>query len=222
MSNHDHLMNSRGPHFSDEFYHQFEKLLIWRRDTRHFLTSSVDEALLQDIERLTDLSPSVGNSQPWRFVRIMKSDVRAEVLNVFSRSNEEAARLYHGKRADAYRRLKLQGLRDAPVHYAVFCQRNAEQGAGLGRQTMPETLHYSVVTAIYTFWLAARCRGLGVGWVSILEPGDIHRFVEAPNDWDFVAYLCVGWPRFTDDRPELERRDWQERTASDKRFMVLD
>ena len=222
MYNHDDVMKNNGPHFSDEFYRQFEKLLIWRRDTRHFLTSPVDEALLSDIERLTDLSPSVGNSQPWRFVRIIKSDIRREVFNIFSRSNKEAAQLYQGKRAEAYRRLKLQGLRDAPVHYAVFCQRDTEQGGGLGRQTMPETLHYSVVTAIYTFWLAARCRGLGVGWVSIVEPDEIHRLVGAPCDWDFVAYLCVGLPRFVDDRPELERRQWQERTESDKRFMLLD
>ncbi|WP_239501204.1 nitroreductase family protein, partial [Stenotrophomonas maltophilia] len=72
-----------------------------------------------------------------------------------------------------YRSLKLAGLREAPVHLAVFCDETTEAGLGLGRATMPEMLRYSVVGAVQTFWLAARARGLGVGWVSILDPCDV-------------------------------------------------
>jgi len=66
--------------------------------------------------------------------------------------------------------LKLAGLDDAPCHFAVFADRATVQGHGLGRLTMPSTLDYSAVLAVHTLWLAARAEGIGLGWVSILDP----------------------------------------------------
>jgi len=81
---------------------------------------------------------------------------------------------------------------------------------------MSETLHDSVVAAVHTFWLAARAYGLGVGWVSILEPREVIRVLDVPNDWSLVAYLCVGYPEEEHLDPELERHNWQERLAEDR------
>jgi 5,6-dimethylbenzimidazole synthase len=36
-----------------------------------------------------------------------------------------------------------------------------EQGHGLGRRTMPETMAYSAVMAVHTLWLFAQAPGLG-------------------------------------------------------------
>ena len=85
------------------------------------------------------------------------------------------------------------------------------QGHGLGRQTMPETIRYSVVAAIQTLWLASRAEGLGLGWVSILDPEALRSILELPDSWSFVAYLCLGWPQEEHDDPELERHGWQGR-----------
>jgi len=98
----------------------------------------------------------------------------------------------------------------------VFSDHATEAGHGLGRKTMPETMDYSVVTAIYTFWLAARLKGLGVGWVSIVEPDRIKSILDVPEDWAFVAYLCVGYPQEENDVPELVRYGWQDREAWEK------
>ena len=76
---------------------------------------------------------------------------------------------------------------------------------------MPEMRRYSVVGAINYFWLAARTYGLGVGWVSILNPDQLSRDLDVPADWTLVAYLCVGWPLADDDTPELERAGWEDR-----------
>jgi 5,6-dimethylbenzimidazole synthase len=76
---------------------------------------------------------------------------------------------------------------------------------------MPEMLPYSVVGAITTLWLAARARGIGVGWVSILEPAEVSRVLEVPDAWDLVAYLCVGYPEEVQLEPELQRAGWQRR-----------
>ena len=74
---------------------------------------------------------------------------------------------------------------------------------------MPETLEYSAVLAVYTLWLAARSYGLGVGWVSILDPVEINRGLSIPNDWKLIAYLCIGYPREDSSIPELLRSGWE-------------
>jgi 5,6-dimethylbenzimidazole synthase len=104
-------------------------------------------------------------------------------------------------------------LREAPVHVAVFCDESTDQGHGLGKRTMPETLRYSTICAVHTFWLAARAQGLGVGWVSILDPKALAEALDAPVGWAFIAYLCVGWPEEEHLTPELERSGWQARRA---------
>ena len=115
--------------------------------------------------------------------------------------------------AELYAKLKLAGLRDAPVQLAVFCDEATEQGHGLGARTMPEARRYSTVCALHTFWLAARARGLGVGWVSILDPAESQRRSTFRRAWAFIGYLCVGWPREEHLIPELERAGWQAREA---------
>ena len=114
-----------------------------------------------------------------------------------------------GERADRYAQLKLAGLDDAPVHYAVFADHGTCQGHGLGRRTMPETLDYSVASSIMLFWMAARAEGIGVGWVSILDPAKITELLDVPVQWRFIAYLCVGWPQEHEVTPELESQGWQ-------------
>ena len=79
---------------------------------------------------------------------------------------------------------------------------------------MPETIDYSVVMAIHTLWLAARAEGIGVGWVSILDPARIAAILQTPPSWRFIAYLCIGYPAEENDTPALERDGWEKRQAS--------
>ena len=76
---------------------------------------------------------------------------------------------------------------------------------------MPQNLAYSVVGAIQTLWLAARTHGVGIGWVSILDPNDVQALLEVPATWSLVAYLCLGYPEEEHLHPELERFGWQPR-----------
>jgi 5,6-dimethylbenzimidazole synthase len=137
------------------------------------------------------------------------------VLRDFEACNGEALRAYAGERAALYARLKLEGLREAPVHLAVFCDEAGVGGHGLGRRTMPETLHYSVVGAVQILWLAARAQGLGVGWVSILTPDVVRTALGIPKAWRLVAYLCIGYPVEEHLDPELVRHGWQDRLPLD-------
>jgi 5,6-dimethylbenzimidazole synthase len=100
------------------------------------------------------------------------------------------------------------------VHLAVFADPGTTQGRGLGRRTMPEMIEYSAVTAIHTLWLAARAEGVGLGWVSILDPAVVARSLEVPPEWSLVGYLCLGYPSQADDTPALERAGWERRRAA--------
>jgi 5,6-dimethylbenzimidazole synthase len=199
------------PHFDDAFRAALRDLILWRRDVRRFKTGPVDPALVVSLIDLAARSPSVGFSQPWRFVLVESAEAREAIRTSFARANAEALSRYAGERRGLYARLKLEGLEAAPVQLAVFADEETSVGAGLGSNTMPETLRYSVVGAIQTLWLAARAHGLGVGWVSILEPGTVAGALDVPTSWRLVAYLCVGWPAEEHLDPELERHGWQER-----------
>lgn len=184
-------------------------LLRWRRDVRHFRRDPVPEAVVARLKEAMAMGPSVGNARPWRVLRVEDASLRAAVRAEFERCNAEAAAGQAGPDRAAYGRLKLAGLDDAPLQLAVFCAVDPAEGRGLGRRTMPETLAQSVAMAIFGLWLAARAQNLGLGMVSILEPGRMARILDAPQDWRFVAWLCLGYPAFEDDTPLLHRADWQ-------------
>src|SRR5205814_985223 len=141
------------------------------------------------------------------------------IVSNFRTCNQEALGDFTGDRAALYARLKLAGLAEAPVHLAVFVDPETETGAGLGRKTMPEMLSYSAVCAIHTLWLAARAHGIGLGWVSILDPHEVRRILDVPAAWQLIAYLCLGYPEEETDRPELEQEGWEKRHSfEDVRF----
>jgi 5,6-dimethylbenzimidazole synthase len=204
------------PCFDAAFRARFAELVAWRRDVRRFRPDPIDPAALAACLDLAVAGPSVGNSQPWRFVAVADPARRRAIAEDFARCDAAAAQTYAGERAAAYRRLKLAGLNEAPVHLAVWCDDATGAGHGLGRTTMPETLRDSVVSAIQIFWLAARAHGLGVGWVSILDPARVRAILDVPEAWHLVAYLCVGLPVEEHADPELERHGWQGRLARDE------
>ena len=214
-----HSISGNSGAFDAAFAADLTRLFAWRRDVRRFRTDVVSPQLLDDCIAAAELAPSVGNSQPWRWVEVQSAPARQVVRDSFAACNADALRGYAGEQAELYANLKLEGLDAAPVQLAVFCDRGTQQGAGLGRRTMPEMLDYSTVTAVYTFWLAARARGLGVGWVSILEPAIVHAALTVPDTWHLVAYLCAGWPQEEHLDPELERHGWQPRSAAPDRLL---
>jgi 5,6-dimethylbenzimidazole synthase len=200
--------------FSDQFREQFLNLLRWRRDVRRFRREPLPPGLFEKILDSTQFAPSVGLSEPWRFVRISRPEIRSEIRMDFEQANANALAGYSGERAALYARLKLAGLDSAPVHLAVFADHSTTQGSGLGCNTMPEMLEYSSVTAIATLWLAARAYGVGMGWVSILNPVRVSAILDVPSEWRFIAYLCVGYPEQESSIPELEQAGWEKRRES--------
>lgn len=204
-------MDPRSYQFSNDFRDQLDLLMRLRRDVRRFRTDPVDEAALSRCLSVFGLAPSVGLSEPWRILRLESDAARDAALQNFKAANAEALAGFSGERARMYGRLKLSGMTEAPVQLAVFCDDAPDKGHGLGAATMPETRRYSVVSAITLFWLALRAEGLGLGWVSILDPVRMARDLDAPASWTFVGYLCIGVPEEESDMPELEQMGWESR-----------
>ena len=202
---------SAAPHFDAAFRARLRDLFCWRRDVRRFRADPLPAGLLERLIEIACMAPSVGLSQPWRFVVVNDPDRRQKVIENFEACNDAALKDYTGDLSTRYAALKLAGLREAPCHLAVFADRSTAVGHGLGRRTMPEMADYSVVTAIYSIWLAARAEGIGVGWVSILDPVMIAGILDVPASWHFIGYFCLGYPQSQDDSPELERVGWEDR-----------
>jgi 5,6-dimethylbenzimidazole synthase len=206
---------SAAPEFDASFRAALHELLVWRRDVRHFRRDALPAGILDALLQEAALAPSVGLSQPWRFVTVDDPARRTAVRANFEHANAEALAAQPTDRASCYARLKLAGLVEAPVHLAVFADRTTDQGHGLGRRTMPEMIEYSAVLAVHTLWLAARAQGIGLGWVSILDPARLTTTLDVPPHWAFIAYLCMGYAVDVDDVPALERAGWEHRRQPD-------
>lgn len=183
-----------------------------RRDVRSgFLPDAVPEDVLGRLLQAAHHGPSVGFMQPWDFIVIRDEGVRRAVQENFIAANREAAKIYKDDRRELYDSLKLAGIVDAPLNLCVTCDRERTLGQGLGRQSDRATDLYSTACAVQNLWLAARAEGVGVGWVSILDPDRLRILLEIPERIVPVAYLCVGYVEDFASRPELETRGWERR-----------
>lgn len=209
------------PAFSAAFREDLDRLFRWRRDVRRFRTDPLPPGTVERLLAQVGTAPSVGLSEPWRFVNVTSPEKRQAALANFLEQNARALDGYAGARQKLYAELKLSGMREAPVQIAAFCAETDAKGHGLGQQTMPETRRYSVVCAVMQLWLAARAEGIGLGWVSILDPERLARDLRVPEDWHLIAYLCLGYPEEEHSDCELERAGWEARKGLADRAITV-
>ena len=200
------------PPFNDVEREAVYRVIAERRDVRRgFLDTPLPDDLLGRLLAAAHSAPSVGLMQPSRFVVIRDYGIRKAVRQIFEEANVRALNSLNGEQAERYSGLKLEGILEAPQNLCVLCDRASERGHGLGRQTMPETAIYSTVCAIQNLWLAARSEGVGVGWVSILDPAKLRTLLNIPDHLTLVAYLCMGYVEGFASEPDLERFGWERR-----------
>jgi 5,6-dimethylbenzimidazole synthase len=200
------------PPFSDAERDAVYRCIHNRRDVRsEFLPLPVPDAVLARLLLAAHHAPSVGFMQPWDFTIVRDAGVKAQLYEGFRAANAEAAALFEPEKAAAYRALKLEGIREAPIGICVTCDRSRSGTVVLGRTHQPDMDLYSCVCAVQNLWLAARAEGVGVGWVSIIRPEVLKEILGIPEEIVPIAYLCVGYVSEFHERPELEKRGWRER-----------
>src|SRR5262249_61774397 len=104
-----------------------------RRDVRRFRPDPIPDEVLRRVLAAAHVAPSVGHSQPWRFVVVRDPDLRTRAALLADRERlRQAAQLA----PDAARRLldlKLEGIREAPAGVVVCCDRRAAAAGRAGR-----------------------------------------------------------------------------------------
>jgi nicotinate-nucleotide--dimethylbenzimidazole phosphoribosyltransferase len=182
-----------------------------RRDVRRFRPDPVAPEVLDRVLAAAHSGPSVGHSQPWRFIVVRDAAVRQRAALL---SDRHRLRQAAGLAPDAARRLldlQLEGIREAPLGVVVCCDRRAPASGVLGRATFPDADLWSCACAIENLWLAARAEGLGLGWVTLFHPAELATLLGLPDDVVTLGWLCLGWPDERPPEPGLERAGWSRR-----------
>lgn len=197
--------------FSDEARRAVYDAIALRRDVRHFDPErGVDEATLLRVLEAGHAAPSVGLSQPWGFVVVRSASTRTRVRESFLRCRAAEAARFPNRR-EKYLSYRLEGILEAPVNLCVAVNLRSRGEAVLGTTVQPESVRASACCAVQNLWLAARAEGLGVGWVSIVEPAVLRAELDLPPGVEPIAYLCVGHPRAFRATPMLEELGWSAR-----------
>ncbi|HCV75599.1 5,6-dimethylbenzimidazole synthase [Pseudomonas oryzihabitans] len=179
-----------------------------RRDMRHFCGGEVPPEQLARLLGAAHQAPSVGLMQPWRFLRISDPALRQRLHELVEEERCATAEAL-GERSDDFMKLKVQGILDC-AEVLVAALMDGREAHVFGRRTLPEMDLASLSCAIQNLWLAARCEGLGMGWVSLFEPAAVRSLLEMPEGSQPAAILCLGPVEAFYPRPMLEEEGWRQ------------
>lgn len=198
--------------FSSEERAAVYRAIETRRDVRsQFLPTPLPGDLVKRLLKAAHSAPSVGFMQPWNFVLVRREETKARVAQAFERANGEAAAMFEDERQAAYLRLKLEGIRLAPLSICITCDPTRGGKVILGRTHNLRMDAYSTVCAVQNLWLAARAEGVGVGWVSIFHEDEVKAILGIPAHVQIIAWLCVGYVDKLYTEPELALKGWRQR-----------
>jgi len=207
-------------HFTPKDARTLLEIMAHRRDVRghHFSDEPVTPEELDAILEAGHLAPSVGYSQPWKFVVVKDASLQKAVYQNFKQSFQKSKK--HFKHRPAYAKLKLEALKETKLHIAIFYHRQG--GHILGQTSQADVGRYSVATAIENMWLMARALNIGMGWVSILKPKKVRKLLGLGKAYEMVGYLCVGKLKSLPDEPELKTLGWEAQKERSRTVTVLD
>ncbi|WP_028240831.1 5,6-dimethylbenzimidazole synthase [Stutzerimonas azotifigens] len=197
-----------GHAFSPEERAAVYRAIAERRDMRHFAGGEVPADTLARLLEAAHAAPSVGLMQPWRFIRITRPDLRAAIAALVEQERQRTAEAL-GERRDEFMRLKVEGIGQC-AELLVVSLMDGREGHLFGRRTLPEMDLASVACAVQNLWLAARAEGLGMGWVSLFDPGALAELLGAPSGARPVAILCLGPVEAFYPAPMLALEGWTE------------
>ncbi|MGZ4504258.1 MAG: 5,6-dimethylbenzimidazole synthase [Nocardioidaceae bacterium] len=197
--------------FPEEARGSLYDVIAARRDIRRFRPDPVDPGILERVLSAAHAAPSVGHSQPWRFIVVTAAATRERAARMADEQRLKQARRLAPESARRLLDLQLEGIREAPYGVVVACDRRTPAAGVLGRATFPDTDVWSCACAIENLWLAARAEGLGLGWVTLFDPAELGELLGLPDGVVTLGWLCLGWPDERPPAPGLERAGWSRR-----------
>lgn len=202
--------------FGDDVIHHLDQVISARRDIRRFRPEPVPEELIRLVIEAGHKGPSVGHSQPWRFIVVNDAQSREAAAVMADAQRITQAGAMTQDRGQRLLDLKLEGLREAPLGIVVACDRRTPAMGVLGRASFTDADMWSCACAIENMWLTARAHGLGMGWVTLFDPQELHDLLGLPQGVETLGWLCVGWPDELPPEPGLQRLAWSKRLPLDE------
>lgn len=153
-------------------YPDFLSICKNRRSTRYFSDRTVEPAIIDNILAAAHLSPSVENTQPWRFHIVTDHGLKTELMEHSCYGNFVAG---------------------AAAFIVVTCDR-AAHGQSAAPIWNPKEMEYSCAGAIQSMMFAATTLGLSSCWVS-LHHGPAHNALKITDHQTVVGGVMIGYPR---------------------------
>ncbi len=193
--------------FTQEDAKKLLEIIKARRDVRgnRFISTPIEDEKITAILEAGISAPSVGYSQPWKFVLIQDAKTKVSIAKNFAHENAKAQEIFQER--SLYKELKLEGIKEAPINIAVLYEPSPKEV--LGMTSMKKMGEYSVVCAVQNMWLMARALNIGIGWVSILDEQKVLKAIQAKEHSQLVAYLCVGYVDKFYEQSELKTLGWE-------------
>ncbi|WP_321315823.1 5,6-dimethylbenzimidazole synthase [Halarcobacter sp.] len=197
--------------FNDNDIKTLKDIILLRRDVRgnRFLKKKIDDKILDEILTAANSAPSVGFSQPWKFVIVKSKDKRNKIYKEFEKENKKAKKIFND--SEIYPKLKLEGIKESYINLAVLYEKPKRKI--LGQTTQKKMGEYSVVCAIQNLWLMARAYNIGVGWISILKPKKVKKILAIGKEYKLVSYLAIGYVDQFLEEPELLKIEWEKKKS---------
>ncbi len=159
-------------------FNDLKELCTARRSIRYFDVKPVDQKEIEQLLELAVLSPSVQNTQPWRFHVITNQAMKEELMKSSAYGNFVAG-------ASAF---------------IILC---ADQTAKKETSEVvwnPRELEYSCVAAMQNMILGATTMGLGTCWIT-MHHGVAHELLKLPTNELVVGGLMIGHMRRGEEEP---------------------
>jgi 5,6-dimethylbenzimidazole synthase len=191
------------------------KVIYTRRDVRSFLPKPIPSDSLQNLLQAAHHGPSVGFMQPWNFIIVTSEEIKSRLAWAADKEKRALSIHYEDEKAENFLRLKIEGIKEAPVTICVTCDPTRGGSHVLGRNSIPETDILSTACAIQNMWLAACAEGLAMGWVSFYKKNDVRDILCIPPHIDPIALMSVGYTDQYPSAPILETTGWAKRNNLD-------
>ncbi len=186
------------------------KTIHTRRSIRRYTDQPVPADVIDHLLECATRAPSSHNCQPWRFVVITTSSVKAQLAERMG-ERLRADRLRAGERVEEIDRdvaRSRERITSAPV-IVVVCLSTG----GLDNHHEQLMAIQSVAAAIQNMLLAAHEAGLGACWMAapLYCPAVVREALRLPADWDAQALITIGYP--ADEGQPRGRIDFREKTV---------
>lgn len=185
-----------------------------RRDTRHFTSDNVPKEVLTKALESAHAAPSVGLSEPWRFIVVESASKKKQIKTLFEDSTQLAQKgISNKEQYKKYLSLKLEAIEESPIGIALFCDNSSLKSFTIGTIGTSSTLEWSCACAVQNLWLSLTEQGYGAGWVSIIDYAKFEKLFDIPKEWQSLGYLCIGKPATDyDGQPMLQKEKWKSRS----------